>query len=323
MRVILLSHTFCRVIKVTKLIIILMMVANIATGQAAIARLKYEEAEEAYTGNNFELTLSKLAEVEALLKQTNPKIMYLQILATSRIIEKDLENNIALVDKARKLSARYLTDYENVPDNDEKFRDIYKISEKMKTLPANKEELEKLLAEKAEKKHKEQADIDSRFMNYNYFKNVPGQSMEDTKAAYPDYFKKSRIDRTEDGDFLITEDYALLTPKRTFFGFFIKNNKAYGYMGRIVMDAYGKESASDCEGTKEIQNIVNNMSALFNMSPTKTVKDISRKDWPGKTTSYTWEKNNKKIRIDYLDQYNKNRYYSGIYIYSFDENLAK
>ena len=50
-----------------------------AAWQNTIAKLKFEEAEEAYANNNFDLALSKLIEIETLLKSPNPKILYLKI----------------------------------------------------------------------------------------------------------------------------------------------------------------------------------------------------------------------------------------------------
>ncbi|WP_293895692.1 tetratricopeptide repeat protein [Flavobacterium sp.] len=108
--------------------------------QKAIAKIKYEEAEEAYSINDFETTLTKLNEVETILESTNPKVMYLKIMVQSKIIEKKPFNNYKIIENARQLCTKYLKDYENVPNNDDKYRDIYKIAESLKKYPKSEEE---------------------------------------------------------------------------------------------------------------------------------------------------------------------------------------
>ncbi|MES2286262.1 MAG: hypothetical protein V4547_11280 [Bacteroidota bacterium] len=120
-----------------KLILIFVIItsAQLSFGQAMIAKLKFEEAEEAYANNNFELAVSKLKDVEALLKSTNPKIRYLQILAQTKIIEKNPLNDWLLLKNTRIMADTYLKDYENLPDNEDKYRDIYKAGESLKKWP--------------------------------------------------------------------------------------------------------------------------------------------------------------------------------------------
>ena len=110
-----------------------------ASAQNAIAQLKYEDAEEAYSVGNYELTISKLKEVETMLGATNPKILYLQILAQSKVIEKNPTRDYFILENARKSSDKYLKEYENLPDNADRYRDIYKIAESLRAYPASRE----------------------------------------------------------------------------------------------------------------------------------------------------------------------------------------
>ena len=126
--------------KKSLLTLIIIATIQITFAQNTIARFKFEDAEEAFALNNYELTLSKLKEVEALLNGTNPKIIYLQILAQSKIIEKDPLNDWLLLKNTRTLSGKYLIDYENLPDNEDKYRDIYKASEALKKWPSSVDE---------------------------------------------------------------------------------------------------------------------------------------------------------------------------------------
>ena len=142
--------------------ILLMAFFQQAVAQETIAKLKYEEAEEAYTQGNYELTVNKLREIEQMLKSTNPKILYLQLMAQSKIIEKNPYSNYAMIESARKGSAKYLKDYEKIPNNEDRYRDIYKVSEFLKKYPENKEafdaELKKQEQEKIERKKQEEAE---------------------------------------------------------------------------------------------------------------------------------------------------------------------
>lgn len=149
--------------KISLLIFLIIVGVQFAFAQNAIAKLKFEDAEEAFVNNNFELTVSKLKEVETILKSSNPKILYLQILAQSKIIEKNPFNDFTLTQNTRKLSTQYLNDYENLPDNEDQYRTIYKTSESLKSYSENEEQFsvqkknfeEKQLSEKAKLKYKE------------------------------------------------------------------------------------------------------------------------------------------------------------------------
>jgi uncharacterized protein (TIGR02145 family) len=135
--------------KLLILAFIILATTQFAFAQQAIAKIKYEEAEEAYAANNFELTVTKLNEVEAILKSTNPRVMYLRIMAQSSIIEYNPFNDYNIIANTRKLCAKYLKDYENVPNNEDKYRDIYKKSEALNTnYPATLDEFNKKAAEK-------------------------------------------------------------------------------------------------------------------------------------------------------------------------------
>lgn len=129
--------------------------------QETIAKLKYEEAEEAYTQGNYEVTVGKLKEIEAMLKSTNPKILYLQLMAQSKIIEKNPYANYEMIEAARRGTAKYLRDYERLPNNEDRYRDIYKVSEALKKYPENREAFDAQLRqqeqEKAERKKQEEA----------------------------------------------------------------------------------------------------------------------------------------------------------------------
>jgi len=125
--------------KAILLTVLIIAAVQFSFAQNTIAKLKFEEAEEAYTNNNFELTLTKLKEVEVMLGSTNPKILYLQILAQAKVIDKNPLANYHIIESARTSINKYLKDYENLPDNEDKYREIYKISESFVKYPTKQD----------------------------------------------------------------------------------------------------------------------------------------------------------------------------------------
>lgn len=113
-------------------ILLLFFALNINTKaqDATIAKYKFEEAEEAYNAEKYKVALTKLDEVEKLLGKTYEKTLYLRIMALDKLIwsgEGGLDiNNIVLLQKNY---TDYLKTFEGQTE-EEKYRDIYKISEK-------------------------------------------------------------------------------------------------------------------------------------------------------------------------------------------------
>ena len=133
--------------KVVLITFLIIVSAKFTFAQNTIAKLKYEEAEEAFANNNFELALGKLKDVELLLKSTSPKILYLQILSQAKIIEKNPLNDYVIIENAKKSCQKYLIDYENLPDNEDKYKDIYKASEKLKKYLITRQEFDERIKE--------------------------------------------------------------------------------------------------------------------------------------------------------------------------------
>jgi TPR repeat protein len=119
--------------KIIILTILLITTVQFTSAQNAIAKLKFEEAEEAFVINNFELTLSKVKEIEILLKSTNPKLLHLKILAENKIIQEPIFNNDQeSITQLKTDCDFYLKKYETIENNEEKYREVYKISETIK-----------------------------------------------------------------------------------------------------------------------------------------------------------------------------------------------
>jgi chorismate mutase len=114
-----------------KILIILCFLAIgfFARSQSMIAKIKYEDAEAAYQKGDYPLAITKLNETEAILKSSNPRILYLRVMAQYKMIENDMTNDADIIEKTRKLAGDYVTKYETVPNNEDKFREIYRAYE--------------------------------------------------------------------------------------------------------------------------------------------------------------------------------------------------
>lgn len=115
------------------LLLLLLAVTNIsAFSQAAVAKLKFEEAEEAYASGDYATALEKLDETEKMLGQTNPRILYLRITAQHKVMKTQTYVDLPSVGMLKKQCRDYLVKYENVDGIEEKYKEIYKISEALK-----------------------------------------------------------------------------------------------------------------------------------------------------------------------------------------------
>lgn len=102
---------------------------QISFGQSTIAKLKFEEAEEAFNNKDYTTVLAKLDEAEEILGKTNPPMLYLRILAQNNSIalHEDIDTEeIALL---RNNCAFYLLNYEHIDGLEEKYREVYLVSE--------------------------------------------------------------------------------------------------------------------------------------------------------------------------------------------------
>jgi len=113
--------------------------------QMGVAKIKYDEAEEAYTAKNYKLCLEKLDGVVEILKETNPKVQYLRIICISKMIEKNPLGNFKEFVQLSNYYNKYLIDYDNIPDLEEKYRAVYLISETYKKYPHNEEEYQEVI----------------------------------------------------------------------------------------------------------------------------------------------------------------------------------
>ena len=137
--------------KLLVLFSILSFAFSIANAQSTIAKLKYQDAEEAFAKEDYRTTITKLTEAEKLLGTTNPKIMYLKIVAQNSLIKSDSKFSFQDVQLLRKDCLTYLKHYEKNTGIEEKYREVYKISESLSDYSASEESFNKIKSEKESK----------------------------------------------------------------------------------------------------------------------------------------------------------------------------
>lgn len=115
-------------------ILLLLAVTHMTVfSQATVAKLKFEEAEEAYVANDFTTALEKLDETEKMLGATNPRILYLRIMTEYKLMKSQPRIDLEAVSALKKNSSTYLVKYETVEGIEDKYKEIYKISEAVKS----------------------------------------------------------------------------------------------------------------------------------------------------------------------------------------------
>lgn len=103
--------------------------------QAAIAKIKYEEAEEAFAAGDYAATVTKLDEAEGMLGQTNPRILYLRIMAQNKLRKTQGKVDLDMIRTLKKNCQDYLVKYETVEGIEDKYKEIYRVSESIKSFP--------------------------------------------------------------------------------------------------------------------------------------------------------------------------------------------
>ena len=323
--------------KIILLTVLLFANVQFSVAQNTIAKLKFEEAEEAYTNNDFELCLTKLKEVETMLKSTNPRILYLQILAQTKIIERNPLEDYDIIESAKKSINKYLMDYDNLPDNEDKYREIYKISESSKKFLITRQEFDhqlnqikldneaikiaeiKRINESQEKIIKDKQGEET-FMNYVYIKNYEiGLSLKDAKLKYVDFFSNSTSEKRSNDP---TYNKAFMNQKYyPGLSYHSLGDKLTGYF--TGFNGGDQVDSSFTKSDTFIEEFVNDLTVKFNFSPTKGLNDKSRAGYYNNYIIYIWEKNGKKILLQYHKTCHSNVFTTSILLHQQDGQVLK
>ena len=106
--------------------------------QNTIAKIKYEQAEEAFAKDDYAVTIVKLDEAQKLLGNTNTKILYLWLMAAKGIIASG-KFDWEFLAEIRKDAAYYIRQYSEMQGIEEKFKQVYELSEMLDAFPKTKE----------------------------------------------------------------------------------------------------------------------------------------------------------------------------------------
>jgi hypothetical protein len=116
----------------------LFLLESTVHAQNAIAKINYEQAEEAFDKNNYTLALAKLDQAQKILGNTNPKILYLRLMAAKAIMATQ-KFDWEFLAEARTNAAFYLKNYSELAGIEEKLRQVYEFSETLEAFPKTKE----------------------------------------------------------------------------------------------------------------------------------------------------------------------------------------
>lgn len=143
------------------LIYLYLLFSNITLGQSAVADLKFEEAETAFNNGNYELTIQKIDEFEKIMGGMYTKSLYLRVISQNKLFipenfysdEKQFSKFVSLVTN----SDKYIKATEK-DGLDDKFKEIYTISQNLKKLNLTKDKTIWL----KEKKRLEKIELDKQ-----------------------------------------------------------------------------------------------------------------------------------------------------------------
>jgi hypothetical protein len=125
-------------------ITLLLINANLLFSQSqanAIAKIKYQEAEEAFESGKFEMALKKLNNVEDLLGSSNSKILFLKILIEDTLLKLTRTTRIPGFKQMNTVKSDinfYIKNYYSV--SDDKLAQTMKIAEYYDTIPSDYDE---------------------------------------------------------------------------------------------------------------------------------------------------------------------------------------
>jgi hypothetical protein len=122
-------------LRVSLIIVILLHGFGALSQGQTLAKVKYEQAEMEYSKNNFGEALNLLAETEKILKSSNTRIQYLKILCLDKKLEWDTTATFLDLTTLKKNCDLYLKAVDVKPEYEDRFKEVYLITEKIKKYP--------------------------------------------------------------------------------------------------------------------------------------------------------------------------------------------
>jgi TPR repeat protein len=106
--------------------------AQTTASQNIIAKLKFEDAQDAYNNQDYATALTKLEDAERLLGQTNAKLLYLRIMVKSKLLINQFDINLEEIALLRDNCNQYFTQKDITTEQESKYKDVYLVLEVFK-----------------------------------------------------------------------------------------------------------------------------------------------------------------------------------------------
>lgn len=119
------------------LFVLWIMFPIFSMGQSKLAKLKFEQAQELFGNKEYSLALQKLDETQQILGSTNPRILHLRILASSKIVFAKIENETQLAALLNKDVNYYLVHYKEVASMRNAYNEVYKIAQDLQSVASD------------------------------------------------------------------------------------------------------------------------------------------------------------------------------------------
>jgi hypothetical protein len=298
--------------------VVSLLLTTMATAQNDVARIKYEEAEVAYAKEDYVEALSKVKEAEKILKVANPKTQYLKIVTQYKLTGTDF----AVLRELRQNCDMYLKNFDGRKGIEDKYREVYSISESLKKYPANEEafkiwadelQQQKHVAELAAKEKEADAALTNKMALWDpaidgvrigmKFSTIPASAGKEVDFSEGISMKKGKTEN-------ISRDCIMFIPKFKYG----KMKSSTGLIG-ITVDAAEQQVVSvtknhqvggkaDIERSRSVYNaLVDKMKAQF--GPENVIENEAEKEISKKSSYFTKTatlKNNKLYEYSLVHQ---------------------
>ncbi|WDF58168.1 tetratricopeptide repeat protein [Flavobacterium sp. KACC 22758] len=119
-------------------ILLTTVLCQVMYSQNSVAQLKFEDAEQAYTVQDYKKAIQKLEEAEKLQKKTTPKILYLKIAARNKQLQAKDNPSLEEISVIKTEINTYLKNYGS---SDDKYKEVFEIGEQFKNIPVKSTDL--------------------------------------------------------------------------------------------------------------------------------------------------------------------------------------
>jgi hypothetical protein len=157
--------------------------------QTSLAKLKFASAESAFNKGDYAQALGYLEETEQIFGQINSPVLHLRILCMNELLKslgngfyRD-ENTMSLLIDLRNNCTLFMKRFENEPDIDSKYQEVYQINESLKDYPTDRaafQETKRVIAAQEEAK-KQEAERAAKLEKERLAKEAEAKRIQDEK----------------------------------------------------------------------------------------------------------------------------------------------